>query len=707
MKKEFRIISMLLVLSIVFSPVSLAFNDIVRAEEIEIDMVEKLNEIDQLEDIKDLEETEELEAVEKVETEEVEETVEVEETPFEFEEETGTITGYKDGNPPADLVIPEKINGVEVKTIGQNAFKNKNLNSLVLPEGLEKLEYMAFQKNNLTELILPSTLTTLGERSLAYNSLTTIEFPKSLSSIGKTSLMDNKIEEIEIPSHIEEIGEGAFNSNLLTNVILNEGLKILGNKAFENNSIEEIVIPETVKEWPTKGDNPIFRRNNKDINNKGDLILAKVYNNSGATAKNTFGIVNPASVTIEYKDAKGEDIAKSKTIVGKELKKVEKQGTAWNAPIVVVEGSGEDIVNYDADFGLKLVGFLDEISANYYQMNKEYTFEALKIGDYPIPGNQTVKLNDKENTITFIYTKECEEPEEEPKEDLTKPARIELTFPGGKQVTPLNPGHNQIIQIKVLDGNGEEIKGEKVTFESSNPEALKHSFVDTFKAGQVNEETQVTIKATLKSNPEIKGEIKVIVTPKVEENKDKKYIEDAIERLEWFKLKINSDEDTNVNTHMKDVLKEKGFEDIDVSIKSSNKQQFIDLNGDITYRYDEKYLKYGLKPTEQVELIFELSKGNAKGDYKTRTVVGWDRDKVRKALEENIIEVMSDDLIGKNESFEKIKEDFELPTSKEYTGISWESSDQSVLAIKPSSYPLDPSNAKITRGKSDQDVELI
>ena len=504
MKRRSRILAMLLLLSMVLSPISLAITDIKTAEDI------------------------------NVETMEVEE---AEETPFEFDKETGTITGYKDGNPPADLVIPDEINGVAVKHIGQNAFKDKNLKSVVLPEGLESLEYMAFQKNNLTKIELPSTLTNLGERSLAYNSLTTIDFPESLTSIGKTSLMKNKIEEIEIPSHIEEIQEGAFNSNLLTNVTLNEGLKTLGNKAFEDNSIEDIVIPDTVVNWPsTDKDNPIFRRNNKDINKKGDLILAKVYNDSGATAKNTFGIVNPASVTIEYKDVEGEDVAKSKTIVGKELKKAEKDGTAWNAPIIAVDGSGEDILNYDAKFGYDLVKVLDEISDNYYQMNKEYTFEPQEIEDYPTPEKQTVILNEKENTITFTYIKEGEE-----------------------------PGENQ----------------------------------------------------------------------------DEKYISDAIAKLkaDWFKLKINSDEDKNVNTHMEDVLKEKGFEDIKVSVKSSNKEQFIDLNGDINYRYDEEYLKGGLKPTEQVALNFEFAKGKEKGQYEVRTVVGWDRDKVRQAIKTRFINI--------------------------------------------------------------------
>ena len=102
-------------------------------------------------------------------------------------------------------------------------------------------------------------------------------------------------------------------------------------------------------------------------------------------------------------------------------------------------------------------------------------------------------------------------------EDLTKPASIELSFPGGEQVTPLYPGGKQIIWFKVFDGYGVAVKGEKITFESSNPNVLKHSFLDTFTAGEVEEETEVTITAKLKSNSDITGSIKVIVSPKEKE----------------------------------------------------------------------------------------------------------------------------------------------------------------------------------------------
>ncbi len=508
---NFKFISMLLALSIILSPVSLAVNNIANAMEIDAGVEENPEQLVDSETLSKV--TKEAEA-NKVELQVTEE------TPFEFDEETGTITGYKGGKPPVDLVIPEEINGVPVKIIGYRAFYYTTLSgskiqtqikTLKLPDSIEVVGEWAFQGNLLGKLNIPDSITEVKERAFFGNKLTEIEFSKNLKSIGNSAFMQNQLKEIEIPSNIEEIQEGAFKTNLLTNVILHEGLKTIGANAFEDNKVDEIIIPNTVENWPsTNRDNSIFRRNGNGTTTK-ILYLVKVYNDSGATAKNTFGIVNPAAVTVEYKDSKGKEIASSKTIVGKELKKAEKQGSAW----VAVEGSGYDLLNYNVDIKVtyNLINVIDKISENYYQMNNEYTFEPIEIEGYETPESQTVTLDKKENTITFTYTKEGEEPA-----DPTKPASIELSFPGGKQVTPLFPGGNQIINTKVLCGNGEEANGEKVTFESSNPDVLKFSFLDTFAAGEVAEETTVTITATLTSNPEIKGTIDVTVTPKTTEN---------------------------------------------------------------------------------------------------------------------------------------------------------------------------------------------
>ena len=91
---------------------------------------------------------------------------------------------------PAQLnvVIPSKIDGVQVKVIGAFAFEDFDLKSVVIPEGVEVIEYAAFGGNNLKS----------------------ITFPKSLRIIETDSFSGNYISKIIIPENVEEIGWGAF-----------------------------------------------------------------------------------------------------------------------------------------------------------------------------------------------------------------------------------------------------------------------------------------------------------------------------------------------------------------------------------------------------------------------------------------------------------------------------------------------------------------
>jgi hypothetical protein len=152
---------------------------------------------------------------------------------------------------------------------------------------------------------------------------------------------------------------------------------------------------------------------------------------------------------------------------------------------------------------------------------KGYVTDSVPAGQYTLI-NKNEDLESKEEKILLTFVKNGEFAvkevrvilEGENPVDLTKPERIELSFPGGAQVTPLNPGGKQIISAKVYNGLGEFMSGEKVDFESSDPNILKHSFLDTFTAGEVTKETEVTITSVLRSNPEIKSSIIVKVSPK-------------------------------------------------------------------------------------------------------------------------------------------------------------------------------------------------
>ena len=138
---------------------------------------------------------------------------------FEFNKESQEIEQYyfvennvSGGKKcPMDVVIPKKISGVQVKSIGNGAFKvckngivtstsftnNKyeikpmvrascpgiGITSVVLPEGLENIEYTAFEGNNLKTVTIPSTVTEIHMYAFASNQLQSVIFKGDKSKI--------------------------------------------------------------------------------------------------------------------------------------------------------------------------------------------------------------------------------------------------------------------------------------------------------------------------------------------------------------------------------------------------------------------------------------------------------------------------------------------------------------------------------------------
>ena len=65
----------------------------------------------------------------------------------------GTITGYT-GRSTA-IVIPERINGVLVTAIGNGAFSQRGLTSVVMPDSVTSRGIGAFNNNQLTSGLYP------------------------------------------------------------------------------------------------------------------------------------------------------------------------------------------------------------------------------------------------------------------------------------------------------------------------------------------------------------------------------------------------------------------------------------------------------------------------------------------------------------------------------------------------------------------------
>jgi len=102
---------------------------------------------------------------------------------FTFDNTTGTITGY-DITGGLDVVIPSTIGGVAVEHIGIDAFLEKYLTSVIIPDSVTSIGPCAFRINQLTSVTIGNSVTSLDYRAFSNNQLTSVTIGNSLTSIG-------------------------------------------------------------------------------------------------------------------------------------------------------------------------------------------------------------------------------------------------------------------------------------------------------------------------------------------------------------------------------------------------------------------------------------------------------------------------------------------------------------------------------------------
>ncbi|MEE1011525.1 MAG: leucine-rich repeat protein [Acutalibacteraceae bacterium] len=118
-----------------------------------------------------------------------------------------------------DVVVPEVIDGLTVRAIGQEAFTDDASNKTV------KINYKNPNLANIESVVLPDTVTSIY-----------------------ASAFDNctKLKHIELPDELYSIGESAFRDTALTEIELPEKLNYISSYAFMGTNIKELVIPESV-----------------------------------------------------------------------------------------------------------------------------------------------------------------------------------------------------------------------------------------------------------------------------------------------------------------------------------------------------------------------------------------------------------------------------------------------------------------------------
>jgi len=138
----------------------------------------------------------------------------------------------------SDVGVPSSVDGNPVTVIGENAFMNKGLTSVVLYYGITELKNGAFQGNSIKDLKLSSTIKIIGPYAFYNNQIEYLDLPDGVEKIYERAFQGNRIRSISFPRTLTYIGELAFYGNLLTEIELKSSPSIKG-AAFSNNQMPE------------------------------------------------------------------------------------------------------------------------------------------------------------------------------------------------------------------------------------------------------------------------------------------------------------------------------------------------------------------------------------------------------------------------------------------------------------------------------------
>ena len=134
------------------------------------------------------------------------------------------------------LVIPEKIDGKTVSTIGKRAFYSRsNLEGVVFPSGLRSIKTEAFKYcDALKTLTFPDGVTEIGESAFEEcEDLKSVYLPKNLKVL-ETKAFANCYElwEVDLPERLEEIRDMAFSYSAIPSARLPAAVTNISCKAF-------------------------------------------------------------------------------------------------------------------------------------------------------------------------------------------------------------------------------------------------------------------------------------------------------------------------------------------------------------------------------------------------------------------------------------------------------------------------------------------
>ena len=158
-----------------------------------------------------------------------------------------------------DVRIPQKINGLPVTVIGNEAFMARGFNnefrefiplfqltSVTIPDSVMKIGSGAFIYNKLENIVIPESVTIIKHGAFAHNKLININIPEKITRIEMYTFAHNQLFNVNIPNSITHIGDIAFAWNQLSSIFIPDSVIYIGDVAFAGNNLTTVIIPKNV-----------------------------------------------------------------------------------------------------------------------------------------------------------------------------------------------------------------------------------------------------------------------------------------------------------------------------------------------------------------------------------------------------------------------------------------------------------------------------
>ena len=135
-----------------------------------------------------------------------------------------------------------------VQTIGAKAFfGNKQISSVVIPDGVKLIDEQAFFSSSLSEINIPNSVTTINSSAFAFAGLTSLTLPNALTRISSQTFRNTKIRSLIIPPSVTIIEYSAFSEVPLTSLVIPNTVTEIGGNAFEQSKLVSVTIPDSVR----------------------------------------------------------------------------------------------------------------------------------------------------------------------------------------------------------------------------------------------------------------------------------------------------------------------------------------------------------------------------------------------------------------------------------------------------------------------------